>query len=312
MTNRRNFFKQATALAMGGLLLGKTESLSAATKAVNASTGKKNIGLQIYSLFDELYDNLPERLKQPRKMGYTNIELAGYSPDGKIHGVPIMEFKKYVDDADLVIKSTHVQPGVWEYTNSNKSQIMDYWKKTAEDHAKMGVKLLVQPGLPATRSIEEVKQVCDVFNEVGEYIKSNGMKFGYHNHDMEFARVKSGGNGAVLQFRSNDPKIYDLFLENTDPDLVFFEMDCYWTVIGQNDPVEYLQKHPTRIQALHVKDRHVLGKSGFMNFEAIFNQANENGITNFFVELEGMPQGKTQMEGVEECAKYLLKSKFVK
>ena len=129
---------------------------------------------------------------------------------------------------------------------------------------------------------------------------------------MEFARVKSGGNGAVLQFRSNDPKIYDLFLENTDPDLVFFEMDCYWTVIGQNDPVEYLQKHPTRIQALHVKDRHVLGKSGFMNFEAIFNQANENGITNFFVELEGMPQGKTQMEGVEECAKYLLKSKFVK
>ena len=56
-------------------------------------------------------------------------------------------------------------------------------------------------------------------------------------------------------------------LKDTDPSKVYFEMDVYWTVMGQNDPVEYMQKHPDRIKVLHIKDRAVFGQSGMMNFE---------------------------------------------
>jgi len=100
-------------------------------------------------------------------------------------------------------------------------------------------------------------------------------------------------------------------MRNTDPSLVFFEMDVYWTVMGQNDPIEYLKKYPNRIKVLHIKDRSVLGQSGMMNFEQIFKQAYANGIKEYFVELEGMKAG-TQFEGVKGCADYLLGASFVK
>ena len=82
--------------------------------------------------------------------------------------------------------------------------------------------------------------------------------------------------------------------------------------MGQNDPVEYMQKHKDRIKALHIKDRSLFGKSGMMNFEAIFNQMYENGIKYYFVELEPMHTGMTQFEGVKQCADYLLSKPFVK
>ena len=72
-----------------------------------------------------------------------------------------------------------------------------------------------------------------------------------------------------------------------------------------------MNKYKNRIQALHIKDKAVLGKSGMMNFEQIFKLAYSNGIKSFFVELEGM-KGGTQFEGVKGCADYLLGAKFVK
>ena len=189
---------------------------------------------------------------------------------------------------------------------------MEFWKKTADDHAKLGVKYLVQPGQPSTRSVEEVGYVCDIFNEAGKVIKAAGIPFGYHNHDFEFAKVVPGGKEAVFGRHNKGDIIYDLFLKGTDPSLVFFEMDVYWTVIGQNDPVEYMKKYADRIKLLHIKDRAILGQSGFMNFEMIFKQANENKIKEFYVELEGMPDGRSQFDGVKGCADYLLEAPFVK
>jgi sugar phosphate isomerase/epimerase len=105
--------------------------------------------------------------------------------------------------------------------------------------------------------------------------------------------------------------IYDALVRQTDPSLVFFELDVYWIIMGQQDPVEYLRKYADRIKLLHIKDRAVFGESGIMNFELIFKQAYANGITDYFVELENVPSG-TQFEGVKGCADYLLKANFVK
>ena len=89
-------------------------------------------------------------------------------------------------------------------------------------------------------------------------------------------------------------------------------MDVYWTVMGQNDPLEYFAKYPDRFPVLHIKDRSILGQSGMMNFENIFTKAYGNGLDEFYVELESIREGVTQFEGVKECFDYLNNAKFVK
>ena len=311
MINRRNFLRNASLLTLGGLMAGKTGASHAASPVNMVTAAAKSIGLQIYSLGGELIKDVPAGMKKIKDMGYSTLELAGYK-EGKISGMGMMEFKKIAEDNGLKITSSHVNPPTGTYTPENRQSIMEFWKKTADDHARLGVKYLVQPGQPNTRSVEEVAYVCDVFNEAGKIIKAAGVPFGYHNHDFEFAKVVPGGTGAVFGRHNKGEIIYDLFLKGTDPSLVFFEMDVYWTVIGQNDPVEYMKNYPDRIKLLHIKDRAVLGQSGFMNFEKIFEQAYKNKIKEYYVELEGMPGNRTQFEGVKDCADYLLKAPFVK
>lgn len=311
MINRRNFLRNASLLTLGGLMTGKRGTLQAATPVTTETSAAKSIGLQIYSLGDELTKDVPAGMKKIKEVGYSTLELAGYNA-GKISGVDMMEFKKMAEDAGLKITSSHVNPPTGTYTPENRHSIMEFWKKTADDHAALGVKYLVQPGQPNTRSVEEVAYVCDIFNEAGKIIKAAGIPFGYHNHDFEFAKVVPGGAEAVFGRQNKGEVIYDMFLKGTDPALVFFEMDVYWTVIGQNDPVEYMKKYPDRIKLLHIKDRGILGQSGYMNFEMIFKQAYENKIKEFYVELEGMPEGRSQFDGVKGCADYLLQAPFVK
>ena len=313
-------------MTAGGLLAGKASAAVAATGAeAPMPHASKRFGLQIYSLQQELYNDLPARLKEVTAMGYERLEVAGYGK-GKIGKVDMMEFKKMAEDAGLKIVSSHVNPSVEgvpfvrEYTKELTPKIMEYWKATAADHAKLGCKYLIQPMMPSIENHDDAKLVCDVFNQAADVIKAEGIAtgFGYHNHNMEFNRVateeqkaKMKGNPFAAFMKVGD-QIYDLMLRDTDPSKVYFEMDVYWTVMGQNDPVEYLQKHADRIKVLHIKDRAVFGQSGMMNFEMIFKQMYANGIQDYFVELEKMPDGRTQFAGVKDCAAYLENAPFVK
>ena len=324
---RRDFLKNISLMTAGGLLAGKASAAMVAPNAEAAPmpNASKSFGLQIYSLQQELYAGLPARLKEVKAMGYEKLELAGYGK-GKIGKVDMMEFKKMVEDAGLKIVSSHVNPSVEgvpfvrEYTKELTPKIMEYWKATAADHAKLGCKYLIQPMMPSIENHDDAKLVCDVFNQAADVIKAEGIAtgFGYHNHNMEFNRVATEEQKAKLKgnpfaaFMKVGDQIYDLMLRDTDPSKVYFEMDVYWTVMGQNDPVEYLQKHADRIKVLHIKDRAVFGQSGMMNFEMIFKQMYANGIQDYFVELEKMPDGRTQFAGVKDCAAYLEKAPFVK
>jgi sugar phosphate isomerase/epimerase len=171
--------------------------------------------------------------------------------------------------------------------------------------------------MPNIETHDEAKLVCEVFNNAGEIAKAAGIKWGYHNHNMEFKRIMSDAEKAQAPspadfFHPKGDVIYDLLLEGTDPNLVLFEMDVYWTVMGQTDPLEYFEKYPTRFPILHIKDRLVLGQSGMMNFENIFNKAYENGLSTYFVEIEKVKANMTQFEGVKGCFDYLINAPFVK
>jgi len=329
MTNRRQFVKNASLLAATGVLAANS-NLSAAAASVNQKGNKnqtankspmvkKSFGLQTYSLTvggdKEFTSDVPGGLKRVAAMGYTTLELAGYNTEGKIGDVPMAEFKKYADDAGLKIVSSHLNPPVREYTKKNLEGIKDFWKTAAAQHAAIGCKYIIQPGEPAMRSAEDVAFVGEVFNEAGKIAKAAGLTFGYHNHSGEYLRVIPGGMQPLPLYGWVSPEnskiILDGMIEATDPSLVIFENDVYWTVMGQRDPVEYMKKYPDRIRVLHIKDVAVLGESGMMNFKKIFETAYANGIQDFFVELEEN-HGRPQFEGVKGCADYLLQADFVR
>lgn len=313
METKREFLKKLGLLTVGGMVGGSFKTSQASESGSRLFPPKKNIGLQLYSLGRELTEDVPAGLKKVAEIGYSTAETAGYR-EGKIYNYEIAEFKKLAEDAGLKVTGSHVNPPVRKYTKENAGEIADFWKATAEDHAKLGVTSLVQPGMPTIESHDDAAMVCEVFNKAGEIAKAAGIKWGYHNHHMEFGRVVKEEDKA----KQRNPwipvgdVIYDLLLNGTDPSLVFFEMDVYWTVMGQNDPLEYFEKYAGRFPILHIKDRSILGKSGMMNFENIFNKAYKNGLDEFYVELENIRENITQFEGVKQCFDYLNNASFVK
>ena len=311
--NRRSFLKGAGLLTLGGILMPET-TLAASSKKY-AKT-KKTIGLQTYSLGPELSGNkVAEGLRRLRSMGYKNLELAGYNGAGQVGGIAMKEWKKMVDDAGLKVVSSHMSPSLGrgeKYGKETAGKISDYWKRACDDHAVFNMPFIVQPGLPSISSIEDAQAVAEIFNKAGEISKGYKMQWGYHNHDREFGRVTAGGNHVNTDRGAREGRqIEEIFINETDADKVAIELDVYWCVMGREDPVEWIDKYAKRIQLLHIKDRLVLGQSGMMNFEQIFNHFYANGHDTFFVEVEDIGSGK-QMERVEKSAQYLIDSKFVK
>lgn len=331
MIDRRTFLRNFSLLTLGGIASQKmtatnTSASAYATDAVSSATsvnaGKK-IGLQTYSLGQELLQDLPTGLNRLAKMGYTDLEIFGYRGDSGKFGdynpqntlfIAADDYKKMADDAGLKISSSHLTPSVREYTKANMSQFEDFWKKATEIHSTLGVSYMVQPSLPRIENEDDAKVVCEIFNRAGEITKEAGILWGYHNHSNEFKRVLKAGEQPEERPNPRNPKgtyIEDLFMQYTDPDKVMFELDVYWTVMGQQDPIEWMDKYAKRIKLLHIKDRWILNDSGMMNFPNIFKKADEIGISNFYVELEAK-QGHTQFEGVEKSVEYLLNAPFVK
>ena len=169
MSNRRDFLKNISLSAAGGLLAGKAGSVNAENAAlgvVDEVHASKEIGLQIYSLSQELYKgDVAANLRKVKDMGYSKLELAGYGK-GAIGGVPMMDFKKMAEDAGLKIISSHVNPVdasisdpfkamIFKYSKEVTPKIMEYWKATAADHAKLGCKYLIQPMMPTITTHDE-------------------------------------------------------------------------------------------------------------------------------------------------------------
>ncbi len=309
METKREFLKKLGLLTVGGMVAGSVSQAKAVSSVTSSPAAKKKVGLQLYSLGRELTQDVPGGLKKVAQIGYSTAELAGYG-GGKFYGAELAEFKKMAADAGLKVTGSHVNPPVRKYTAENKGELADFWKKAVDDHAKLGVITLVQPGQPSIESNDDAKIVCEVFNQAGEIAKAAGIKWGYHNHSGEFQKaVKEEDKG---RRGVQGDIIYDLLLNGTDPNLVFFEMDVYWTVMGQQDPLDYFEKYAGRFPVLHIKDRSILGQSGMMNFENIFKKAYEKGLDEFYVELEGIRSGMTQFEGVKLCFDYLNNAPFVK
>ena len=297
--NRRSFL-QTSALAGSALLL--SPSLFG-----NNKTSKKNIGIQLYSVRDEMKKDPLGTLKKVAEMGYKNVEHANYV-NGKFYGYEPKEFRKILDDLGLAMPSGHTVMGGQHYDNT-KNDFTDVWKKTVEDAALLGQKYVVSPWLDISlrKNFDDCKRFMEVFNKSGELCKKSGMKFGYHNHDFEFS------------LRLTSVKVYDIILQNTDPSLVTQQLDIGNMYNGGGRAVELLKQYPGRFELMHVKDEikgekeayesTILGTGIIGVSDVLKLAAKSGGTTEYIIEQESY-QGKSPLDSIKTNLEWIKKARF--
>ena len=237
-------------------------------------------------------------LKNLAKMGYTSVEAANYN-NGKFYDRTPDQFKKDVESAGLKVLSSHCTRGLSkeELASGDFSSSLQWWDQCIADHKAAGMSYIVAPWMDVPKTLKELDTYCAYYNEIGKRCKQQGMSFGYHNHAHEFQKVE-------------DKVMYDYMIEHTNPEYVFFQMDVYWVVRGQNSPVDYFNKYPGRFKMFHIKDHREIGQSGMVGFDAIFKNAKTAGVKHLVAEIESysMPVEKS----VEVSLDYLLDAPFVK
>lgn len=249
----------------------------------------KAFGMQLYTLRDEMSKDPITTMAALSKIGYKQLE--GYQgTKGILWGMTPAEFKQRMSDWGMTMVSTHC--------NTDKG-----FEKNVEEAVAVGLKYLISPWIGPQKSLDEYKKMADRFNELGKICKAAGLRFAYHNHDYSFKPM----DGKIPQ---------EIMMDNTDPELVDFEMDIHWVVRGGQDPIAYLNKYPNRFRLCHVKDvakeapYHScdLG-TGSLDFSKILKIAADKGMKYYIVEQEEYGKG-TPMKSAETDFSYLKSLKF--
>jgi len=271
--NRRQFInRSATALALSGLV--GSEAFASIAPAPN--TGR--IGLQLYSVRDDLPNDFLGTLKKIADMGYAQVEPYGLTEE-KFFNYTMKELSKIVGDMGMTISSTHTGSGL--LSEDINAPEWDFWKKCAEYLKSGGGKYAVQASLPGGRNItmDVLKRVAAFFNRAGEVCKKGGVKFGFHNHAGELRKV-------------DDEVILEFLIKNTDPNLVFYQLDMGHVVNGGGDCYRLLREYPKRISMWHASDYHAIDKTytllgkGSVPYPALFDIAESAGLEVLTIEQE--------------------------
>ena len=221
--NRRQFLCQATRGLAGLAALG--------TGSLRASPLGLPIGLELYTVRNELEKDFAGTIKKVAAIGYKEVELYAFLKK------PAAEIGRTLADNGLVCPVAH-----YDLTLEPRlAQEIDYAHE-------LGLKYMVVAWLtPEERkSLDQYKRYAEFFNRAGAETKKAGIQFGYHNHNFEF--------------KTFDGKVaFDELLRLTDPQLVKIELDCFWMTWAGRNPVNYMKRDPGRYPILHIKDR----KPGF-------------------------------------------------
>lgn len=292
--SRRTFIKNSTLTLAGVALLPK--SFFAADAAASSI-----VGVQLYSVRDDMKENPLQTLQGLAKMGYKHVEHANYA-DRKFYGYSPHKFKKVLSDLGMHMPSGHtVMRGKhWDAANNSFTK---EWNETVEDAAIVGQEYVISPWLDDEfrKNLDDLKRLMEIFNKSGDLCKTQGMKFGYHNHNFEFSTKYDG------------KPMYYVILENTDPELVIQQLDIGNMYGAGGRAMDVIKKFPGRFQSLHVKDEiksekgemeepfesTILGK-GLVSTKDVVMLAKKMGGTKHYIIEQESYQGKTPMASMKE------------
>jgi sugar phosphate isomerase/epimerase len=231
--HRRTFLEQSAGLAAGLVAARASVGAAAAEPAVvapRAATAPTvaDIGLQLYTVRDEVAKDIDRALEDVAKVGYKVVEFAGYgtrTPE---------QIRDTLKRLGMRAPSTHI--ALTAIRSDFDAQV-----RIAETlgHAYITVPSL---GNDTPTTSDGWKKIADEFNAIAKKLQPHHIGLGFHSHRDEYMAVGGGQTGL------------DVFITGTDPALVAFEMDLGWAEVAGQNPLEWFTRYPGRFKMWHVKD----------------------------------------------------------
>ncbi|WP_028592553.1 sugar phosphate isomerase/epimerase family protein [Paenibacillus massiliensis] len=189
---------------------------------------RMNVGLQLFTLREELATDFRGTLRKVAELGYEGVEFAGYGD------IPALEMKALLDELGLKAISSHV--GIHLLKDDLQGQI-DYLKT-------IGAHYMICPYImPDQRPKgEEWKEFIAFLEDTGAKVREQGLQFGYHNHDFEFLE------------KTGEALVFDAMFQTTAPESLQVELDVCWVQYAGQDPLAYIRQYAGRLPLLHLKD----------------------------------------------------------
>jgi len=254
---------------------------AAALPLVSRAAAKPPIGLELYSVRNELSKDAPATVRQVAKIGYQVVEF--YAPYYNWTNEQATDMRKLMDDLGIRCFSTH----------NNFSNFSD----PAMGHAIelnhiIGSTCVVAASSPKVANLDGWKKTAETLAQGTVKLKAAGLKAGYHNHATEFTPLE--GKRPIEILAANTPKDFVL------------QLDVGTCVEMGSDPVAWIESNPGRIQSLHLKDwapeggYQVLFGEGVVPWKKVLDAAERvGGVTHYLIEQEG--SRFTPMETAEKC-----------
>lgn len=265
------------------------------------------LGIQLYSVRQQMAEDLDAALAAVQAAGFTEVEAAALPKSRSA-----AEVRAALDKAGLRCVSAH-HP--FSDLHANFDEVVAFDKQ-------LGVQFIIcaspgyasssapgSSGAPKPYTLEDWEYNADQFNSMGAKLLNAGLRFGYHNHTREFTVIE----GKTPYFE---------LLRLTDPNKVTMELDCGWAVVAGVNPADLMRQYPDRISMLHVKDFKLNGTpvtdpheakvtemgQGSIDYRPIFEQAAKTQhIKHAFVEQEAFDM--PWRESLKVDAEYLRKMK---
>jgi sugar phosphate isomerase/epimerase len=272
-------------------------SSPAADTAVGTGPSFKGpIGLQLYSLRDQFGKDVPGTLDKVKQFGFKYAEVAG------TYGMTSEQFAGQLEARGIKPIGMH-----FDYNRYRTDP-----EGVAREAKSLGLQYAGCAWIPHQGDFDEktCREAAAVFNKAGEVMAKQGLKFFYHTHGYEFQPYGKG-------------TLFDLLMAETNPKLVSYEMDIFWIVFPNQDPVKLFQKYAKRWELVHLKDmkkgtptgaltggtdvsNDVALGTGLMDMPAILKAAKKAGVKYYFIEDES-PSSEQQ---IPQSLRYLEQVKF--
>jgi sugar phosphate isomerase/epimerase len=269
-SDRRAFLSAAAAgiaaLSIPGVLAScaRRPEEAGGGEAVSGSGGARldAIGVQLYTLRSLLAKDFEGTLAALARIGYREVEFAGL-----------------YDRSPAAIRAILEREGLMAPAGHYPLEgLRDDPSRTLDTAAELGHRYVVIAWLAEAdrNSPDALRRTAELFNRIGGAAAARDLRFAYHNHDFEFRPV--GGEIPL-----------DVLLAETDPGMVWYEMDLFWITKGGKDPLDYFARFPGRFPLVHVKDM-AAGETmvdvgaGAIDWPRILGRREQAGIEHYFVE----------------------------
>ncbi len=243
------------------------------------------VGLELYSVRNELKQNLEATVRAVAQMGYQGVEF--YAPYFDWSENQTKQMRKFLDDLGIRCFSTH-----------NDSSFLGPEKigRARDMNLILGSKYVVMASAKPKPGPDGWRAVADSLNVAADELEASGLKAGYHNHQREF--TPDGSQRPI-----------EILAKNTKPS-VMLQLDVGTCLEAGSDPGAWIRANPGRIRSLHCKDwspdpakgYSVLFGEGSADWKDIFEAAETaGGVEYYLVEQEG--SRFSELETAERCLK---------